>query len=237
MTGYNILKWDSDFFGFPVARITEKNINKQQLKSIIDELKQNHVSLAYWSVNTKDVLSDESAKSLNGFFTGEKVIYVKKLDSFKKSSLSLNKELIKYSEKKPDKDLLDLIVEGGIFSRFYVDHKIGKKQYEELHKLWMTNSVKNNTIFVKKDDDKIIAFVSLNEKNNRGNIDFIVVNKNYRGKGLAAMLMKNAHIWFASNGYQTVQADTQIENTNACKMYEKLGYIKETTEKIYHFWL
>jgi len=237
MSGFEILKWDSDFFGFKVAKITAKNVNKAELESLLKELKTLNVSLAYFAADTKDFLSIEAAESLNGFFTGQKVTYVLTLEYSKESHLSKNKKIKKFVEKKPDKDLINLIVDGGKFSRFYLDPKIKNKQYVELHKLWITNSVKNNTIFVIENNEKIIAFVSLNEKNNRGNIDFIVVDKNHRGKGLATKLMEYAHIWFVLNGYKTVRADTQIKNINACKMYEKLGYKKEKVEKIYHFWI
>jgi len=237
MSGFEILKWDSDFFGFQVAKITAKDVNKAELESLLKKLKTLNVALAYLAADTRDSLSIESAESLNGFFTGQKVTYVSNLGYSKESTLSKSKEIKRFVEKKPDKDLINLIVDGGKFSRFYVDPKIKNKQYEELHKLWITNSVKNNTIFVIENNGKIIAFVSLNEKNNRGNIDFIVVDKKHRGKGLATKLMEHAHIWFALNGYKTVQADTQIKNVNACKMYEKLGYKKEKSEKIYHFWI
>ena len=57
-------------------------------------------------------------------------------------------EIEKYTNKKPNTELLELIIQGGIFSRFYVDPRIGRERYEQLHKLWMNNSVKDNTIFV-----------------------------------------------------------------------------------------
>jgi ribosomal protein S18 acetylase RimI-like enzyme len=130
-----------------------------------------------------------------------------------------------------------LILQGGIYSRFYVDPKVGRERYERLHKLWMNNSVRDNTIFITKKNNYIIGFVSLNEKNERGNIDFIVVDKKHRGKGLATALMIYAHNWFFSKGCANVQADTQENNINACNMYNKLGYKQEKIQKFYHFWL
>jgi len=237
MNGYDILKWDTDFFGFPVAKINMQNVDANELSNIIDDLKEKNVSLAYWSTNSNDVLSNKAAVSLNGFLTGEKVTYFLDLEYYKKKPVEEKTSVIEFKEEQPDKNLQNLIVEGGIFSRFYVDPKISNKQYEDLHRFWIANSVKNNTIFVIREDEKIIAFVSLNEKNNRGNIDFIVVDKHHRGKGFATKLMDHAHMWFASKNYKAVQADTQIENKNACNMYKKFGYKKEKTEKNYHFWL
>lgn len=234
---YHILSWDSDFFGFPVAKIIPKKLNFKGLETILRALKKSNVSLVYWASDSADKKSQEAAKSLGGFLTGEKITYTLNLKTLPSISPSLTVRIEKYNEKKPNNDLLDLIVKGGVYSRFYVDPKISKKQYEELHKLWITNSVKDNDIFVIKEEEKIICFISLNEKNNRGNVDFIVIDPAYRRKGLGTALMNHAHNWFASNNYKLVQAETQKENVNACNMYEKLGYKKEKTEKNYHFWL
>ena len=234
---YNFLKWDSDFFGFKVAKILPKKINSTKLEKILCELKKRNVSLVYWSCDNFDKETQEAAQSLDGFLTGQKITYLLNLEQLSNTSTSTDIRIKIYNRKDPNSDLINLIIKGGKSSRFYIDPKISKKQYEDLQKLWITNSVKNNTIFVVKEKNQIISFVSLNEKNNRGNIDYIIVEEKHQGKGLGTSLMNHAHKWFISNGYKTVQADTQQENTKACNMYEKIGYNIEKIEKFYHFWL
>ena len=234
---YNFLEWDSDYFGFKVAKILPNKIDTSTLEKIIGDLKKSNTSLVYWSCDNFDKESEEAANSLNGFLTGQKITYFLDLDTLSKTQTATDTILEIYKEKEPNIDLINLIIKGGKTSRFYVDPKISKKQYEGLQKLWITNSVKNNTIFVVKKKEKIISFVSLNEKNHRGNIDYIIVDEKYQGKGIGSILMNQAHNWFISNGFNTVQADTQQKNTKACNMYEKLGYNIEKIEKFYHFWL
>lgn len=236
-TKYEILKWDTEFFRFSVAKILPKKLDLTDLEKILKELKEKNVKLVYWATNNKDKDSQKHAKKLDGFLTGKKISYVKDLTKNKKIQEKESIKIEKYTEKIPNSDLLNLIIQGGVHSRFYVDPKISKKKYEELHKLWICNSVKDNMIFVAKKKDKIIGFVSLNEKNNIGNIDFIVVDKKFRGSGIATNLMNHSHNCLRSEGYSLVQADTQQENINACNMYRKLGYYAEKKENIYHFWL
>lgn len=237
-TKYELLEWDSNFFDFKVAKITDKKINKVELEKIINKLKKIHTKLVYWaaSINNEDLSIIE--KTNNAFLTGQKVIYVKNINTAHNSSNNRSSfKIEKYKENKPEQELIDLVIDGAEYSRFYVDPKITKKQYEELHKLWITNSVKDNDLFVSRDKNKIIGFVSLNQKNNRGNIDFIAVDKLFRGKGLATALLNQAHQWFSENKYKQVQAVTQKENDASCKMYEKIGYVIEKTENFYHFWI
>ena len=234
---YRILSWDSEFFGFIVARILPDKLDLKELKSILTDLKNRKASLAYWASNSKDGDLQKVAKTLGGFLTGEKIIYVANLKKISPSSLPLAIKIEEYEDKKPNKDLINLITRGGVYSRFYVDPKISRKQYEDLHKLWIVNSVKDNNIFITKDRNQIIGFVSLNEKDKRGNIDFIVVDESFRGKGVGTALLYQAHKWFISNGYNDVQAVTQKENVIASRMYAKCGYHIEKIERIYHFWL
>jgi len=236
---YNILEWDSNFFGFNVAKIAPKKLDFAELRKILRNLKKRNVSLVYWGSDNTDKESQEAAKSLNGVPTGQKKTYILDLKVLNTTIFSLppDVQLEKYCKKEPNSDLINLIIQGGTYSRFYIDPKINKKQYEDLHKLWIANSVEKNNIFVINASNKIIGFVSLNEKDKRGNIDFIVVDETYRGKGLGTALMNHAHNWFVSKDYEIVQADTQQENINACNMYEKLGYHIEKIENFYHFWL
>lgn len=238
MNRYKILEWDSDFFGFPVAKILNAELKKNNLREILKDLKKRKVRLIYYS-SEKNILDDEIVKKFNGFFTGQKVIFVLDLKKTSKNNINLPDgiKLEKYNKKTPSPDLTNLIVEGGIYSRFYVDPKINKKKYQDLHKLWIKNSVKENDIFVLNKDRATIGFISLNEKNNRANIDFIVVDKKYRGMGFATALINHAHNWLLSKRYETIQADTQKENINAVNMYEKFGYKQEKIINFYHFWI
>jgi len=236
MPEYAILGWDSEVFGFAVAKILPPKLNFLELEKFLDNLKKENVSLVYWVSDSKDADSQKAAMRLGGFLTGQKITYTLNLQSLPEGHLD-TVQLKEYDKDEPNSDLINLVLEGSTKSRFYIDPKISRQQYETLHKLWIKNSVKNNTLFIIEKDDRIIGFVSLNEKNGRGNIDFIVVDKLFAGKGYGRILMCNAHNWFISKGYATVQAVTQKENVIACKMYEKLGYKAENVESVYHFWL
>lgn len=236
-TEYIILDWDSNVFGFKIAKIMSDNLGLIELREILNDLKKRNVSLVYWSFHVCEEGSQKAAEYLGGFLTGQKITYISHLENIPKISLDSEYQLEEYFGTKPNDDLINLILQGAVYSRFYVDPRISKKQYEDLHKLWIANSVKNSTIFVIGNNNKIIGFVSLNEKDNRGNIDFIVVDKLFRGRGIGKSLLFQAHKWFILNGYDVVQAVTQKENIVSCKLYEKYGYQPENTENFYHFWI
>lgn len=234
---YKILNWDSEVFGFGVARILTDKLDPVDLEKILKGLKKKTISLVYWASDAKNMCSKKVVECMGGFLTGQKITYVAELKTISTKFLSRSVKLKEYNKDESANDLINLILKRSIYSRFYIDPKITKKQYEAIHRLWIINSIKNNAIFVIKENDKIIGFVSLNEMDNRGNIDFIVVDQSFSRKGLGSTLMCAAHNWFISNGYKVVQAITQKENIIASNMYEKFGYHIEKTENFYHFWL
>jgi len=234
---YSKLDWDSSCLNYRVAKILTEDFSYDELKDILDESKRVGISLVYAGVRSGDTESIKAAEALNGYFTGQKVIYAHSVDGESNDYVISGSQLQRYAGDAPNEELMNLMMEGGARSRFGVDPKISQEQYRRLMKQWITDSVRDNDIFTIRKNEKIVGFISLNERNNRGNIDFIAVDKDFRGKGLGRSLLFKALEWCTLKGYDFIQAVTQKENTVACKMYEKMGYRVEKTENFYHFWL
>lgn len=237
MNNYKLLGWDSKVFNFNVAAIVPRNLDEQSLENILDDLNKQNVRLVYWAPNTDDEISCGAAESLGGFKTGIKRTYIADLTilepHLKIKSMNVMNNKLEVSKA----ELVNLTLERAFHSRFYRDPRIEKRHYKAVITKWITDSVDNHTIFVINDQQKIIGFVSLNQKNDIGNIDFIVVAESHSGKGIGKELLFHAHHWFISNGYKFVQAITQKENISACNMYDKFGYYIKEEQTFYHFWL
>jgi hypothetical protein len=54
---FNILDFDSNFFGFKIAKVVDTNLNTSELTKLILNLKDEGVQLAYFSSNSKLDLS------------------------------------------------------------------------------------------------------------------------------------------------------------------------------------
>ena len=235
MKSYKILSWDNHFFGFSVAKIIPGDLKYDSLKKILTELKRKGIPLVYWASNRIDKNFQKVIKSLGGTLVEKKVIYLVNLQALIREYRTFSNTVELYENNKPNDELENLITEGGIYSRFYIDPNISKKQYEKMHKLWIANSTNKKiakTVLVIKKTGRIVGFIALGEKNGRGNIVYIVVRGDMRGRGLGKILISSAHRW-----YIYVQAETQEANITACTMYEKVGYHLEKEQDFYHFWL
>jgi dTDP-4-amino-4,6-dideoxy-D-galactose acyltransferase len=145
-----------------------------------------------------------------------------------------------YLEALPNSELEVLALKAGIFSRFNIDPKFSKEQYENLYKQWIINSTNKkiaDAVFVAREGCKIVGMITVGRKNCRGNIGLISVDENRRGQNMGVSLVSTAHKWFISQGCKIAQVVTQTDNIAACRLYNKCGYHIERTEHFYHFWL
>jgi len=90
-------------------------------------------------------------------------------------------------------------------------------------------------IFVAKVDDKLAGyvFISMNLKFNEGDIEFICVNSNYRGRGCGKQLINTALNAFKQEGITKLQLWVNIVNDNAINLYTKVGF--ETVDNLISF--
>jgi len=240
-TGYKILQWDSDFFGFKIAKILPSNLKAVELENILESLKMQNVSLVYWATDPADEESQNAAKTHNGFLVDKKITYL--LDLNTRSSLfsmSRNVSIEEYTEVVATAELETLAFQAGIFSRFNIDPKFSRKDFERLYKIWIQKSVTKtvaDTVLVIKKNDKLVGMVTVGEKNSYGYIGLLAVDESMRGKNIGISLVYAAQKCAAKKGLKFAQVVTQEDNVAACRLYEKCGYLIEKTEYYYHFWM
>src|SRR5438105_5188851 len=69
------LAWDSEFFGFPVARITPANVNDAELLQVLRSARDNSISLLYWFTSPDRQLAPSITSEFNGLLADQKVTF------------------------------------------------------------------------------------------------------------------------------------------------------------------
>lgn len=233
-TSYEILKWDTDFFGYPVARIYGDELSEQYLRECLLDLKQK-VRLVYYASSHKIEMTG-LLNEFNGLFVDEKTTFYK--DGV--AGIKGDVHILEYNEEMNLEDLLDLGLASGIYSRYKVDRNIEEAKYEALYKAWVINSVNHKLaekVFVYTSGNRIAGMITLGIKNNRADIGIVAVKAAERGKGIGKALLKSAEVFSFEKGLSQIQVVTQGNNAPAIALYKAAGYSIEKTEYFYHFWL
>jgi dTDP-4-amino-4,6-dideoxy-D-galactose acyltransferase len=236
--GYLHLGWDSEVFGFKVAKLTIAEYDESYLLSILKRLKENNYRLVYWHGRGAE---EEILKMHGGNLVDEKVTYLKELKGKPIIDLGSLYSIAPYLLKEPEHALLKLAQESGAYSRFRLDPLFPFAAFEKLYNLWMIRSVRREIAYevlvVKDIHSALCGVVTLGEVSGKGNIGLLAVASRARGQGLGRLLITAAEGYFFKHGYTEVEVVTQKENSKACHLYESCGYKAKVVNNVYHFWL
>ena len=139
------LDWDSDFFGIEVGRLSTKQEELHLKDSLFD--------LVY--IHSKKKLINTSIPCYD-----RKITFKKKLVA--NTKISLNPAVKEYGGELT-KELLNLAITSGIYSRIKLDTKLSSR-FEELYTIWIKNSLNGllaDYVFTYEKYYKFIGFVSL----------------------------------------------------------------------------
>jgi dTDP-4-amino-4,6-dideoxy-D-galactose acyltransferase len=235
---YVHLHWDSDCFGFNVARIIPLDIGDARLASILHELRANNYHMVYWDVPSEYRKVISMAQKHGGILVDEKVTYVKQISNAIHATQSHSYVIAPYLLTEPEPTLISLALESGVYSRFKRDPSFPTELWEKLYTRWITRAVRKEIaweVLVVKDAGDVLGVVTLGAKEKRGVVGLLGVAPKSRGKGIGTILISAGERCFAEHGYADVQIVTQRANKAACRLYESCEYQIETIDSIFHF--
>src|SRR6267378_3337551 len=143
MHSYKILDWDSAFFGYKVATLLLPVFGDGEFRNVLRTLREEQVKLAYWSPENSGNGGESDAKiaSLGGRRVDIKTVYRLSLEGNSPDNFKRDRRVTEYTDHFIHPGLVDLALESGIFSRYKVDERIGKRKFEELYRIWVEESV------------------------------------------------------------------------------------------------
>jgi len=237
---FEILKWDSDFFGFTIAKINDKFISLRDFRNIYKELKNKKVKLLYWPSDLNFSFQHEISKEFNGRLVDVKTRYKKEIKKGDRYIIEGQIFTELYKELKPDDKMLEIALQCGEYSRFKVDPHFPSEKFVELYKTWLIKSLIGDLadeVIITKKDDLITGLITVNCDEGIGNIGLVGVHNDYRRMGQGDILIRTALNFFNENKCHTAYVITQEMNHEACKLYEKYGFTVDSKTNFYHFWI
>jgi len=117
-----------------------------------------------------------------------------------------------------------------LYKQLY-ENKVSSDTLEEANKAWDNIETSNIKYFLAKDNDKIIGScyiciipsLAFNGKS-IGFIEHVIVDENYRRKGIGKKLLETAIEYAKENNCYKVVLQSGIKRIEAHKLYEKLGF-------------
>lgn len=239
--GYELLEWDTDVFGFPVARVFDTG-NRTTLDRALNEARQAGVRLAYFLTESDELA--RVAQSSRGNRVSERVTFARELTVGDVDSIlaSANPAVVvePWEGTTPTAELLHLARDAGRYSRFKVDPKVPNGVFEKIYDAWITNSLTRqiaDEVMVIRDRSSLAGLVTLGSRQGRADIGLLAVAEEARGRGFGKALVRASLEWALREHFREAQVVTQGANLPACQLYTLCGYAIERAEHVFHFWL
>jgi len=239
------LPWDSEHFGGQVSEISTPNLDDTTLYNVLRFARRHGIEIVYWATSLERHVSPSLLCDFSGMLVDRKATFLFDLvpvactDRDMASSVL---RILEYPCAPATHRLLNLAVTAGHFSRFNIDPHIPKEKFISLYHTWMKRSTLREladivlVVTPTDSNDDCAGIVTASAADTVGKVGLIAVLDAWQGQGLGSLLMGAIHRWMIGRGVKQSTVVTQLVNTAACKLYERLGYHLINVQHYYHFW-
>ncbi|SKB37099.1 Acetyltransferase (GNAT) family protein [Salegentibacter holothuriorum] len=228
---FEILDWDSQFFGSKIARINS-NISQKHYQQAILELYGEAVDLVYF--NSAFELKETAYYSVLKI---DEMVELSKELKFKKK---FHPKIKFFDQPNATPGMKEQVKRIARQSRFYFDNNIEKSKVYELYDIWLDKSVNKkgaDAVLVYEDNAEVKGFATIKRiENGTGIIPLMGVEAKSEGKGISFMLMEAIETYLLENNCKILKSTTQAKNIKALKVYERFGIQCKSSYAINHLW-
>jgi dTDP-4-amino-4,6-dideoxy-D-galactose acyltransferase len=234
-----ILEWDTDFFGFRVARVHGDTLTQARVQQIDAWCRQTGVRCLYFlgrpdDVNTSRLAQDNDFQMVDIRMTFEH----KNLDAAQ--AIKPHAVVVRPAHLGDVPPLKDIVRDSYHDTRFYFDDNFPRQLCASLYETWIQVSCEGyaDVVLAAELDGKVAGYISchLDEASRSGNIGLIGVANQAQGRGLGQTLVLSALEWFLAQGMQKVLVVTQGRNLAAQRLYQRCGFLTQSVQLWYHKW-
>lgn len=244
------LEWECGHFGYPVARLDLSGRDDAALANALELARRQGFRLVVWPANGDRHLPQDILNGFGGALVDRKATFSRSLAEASGShgapAPSLECSVVPYTSRVVSAELYELAISAGAYSRFRLDPHFSQQQFEAMYRVWIERSVNRemaDAVLVATTDgsgasnERLAGMVTVAESAGVGKIGLIAVSASSRGKGIGSSLLWAAHQWMQERGARQTRVVTQLDNSKACRLYERGGYSLSALEHIHHFWL
>jgi dTDP-4-amino-4,6-dideoxy-D-galactose acyltransferase len=238
MTGIRLwapVEWDSEFFGFPVARLADGPVTGLSARRALAECREAGVHVLTYLAAAGD---DGSVRVVEG--CGFHLLDIRLTLEWRVADavgLAPPSGDVRPFRPGDEADLAAIARTSFQETRYFLDGSFPRERCEMLYETWVRRSAAGwaERVFVAERDGRAAGFVSCHLPTGaEGSIGIMAVREGLRGAGLGAALMSAARAWFAEAGARCVTVVTQGRTVPAQRLYQRSSFVTRRAELWYH---
>lgn len=236
----DLLKWDSEFFGFPIAYLSSRYLTDNIVGIVNTFVKEHRVRLVEYLCQCHDRNSVLCAEKYGFRFVDIRLTLEHNINRLNDISI-LEGGFCAQAQEPHVPQLKEIARNAYVDSRYYFDGNFPLDKVHAFYEGWVEKAVFgtfDTHCYAMFNSEKMpIAFCSIRVHDSEtATIGLFGVDKNYRGRGIGIQLLAWVKNVLYVQGYQKLAVVTQGRNYSAQRLYQRSGFITKSTELWYHKW-
>lgn len=229
------LHWDSEFFGFPIARLLEEDPGIEALDRADRFCESNGICCLYALIPAAKPLTIQRLCAAGYRWVDIRLT----LRAAISNGHELQPRRARMATSADIPSLRAIAAASHRDSRFYADSSFPRERCDAFYAQWIDNSVLGfaDAVWIVDDREGPAGYATCHLREaGRGQIGLFAVAERARGSGFGRALLDAAHAWFAERGCSCVEAVTQGSNIGAQRIYQRNGFITHNVQIWLHKW-
>ncbi len=234
-----ILDWDTNFFGFRIARVRGDVLTLERVRQIDAWCRDAGVHCLYFLSRADEANTTRLAED-NGFrLVDVRMTFGYKVNGEVKGQAA--EAVLVRQARLDDRPLLREIAQASYHdTRYYFDAGFPQHLSDMLYGTWLERSCEGyaQAVLVADLDSAPVGYVSchLDQEPYMGRIGLVGVSRRAQGQGIGQTLVFSALKWFSTQKVPEVRVVTQGRNCAAQRLYQRCGFLTHSVQLWYHKW-
>jgi GNAT superfamily N-acetyltransferase len=236
-----LLEWDSEHFGFPIARVSAETLTTESAEAIDEWCIDQGVRCLYFLADAEDVPTAQIAAS-HGYravdlraTVGRSTEGVPRLPSSGPGKIE-----IREAREGDLNRLRELAAISHRHTRFYLDGSFPPERCDALYEAWVERGFRDPQwwLLVALVEREPVGYMVFSKGGARGegHGELGAVDERHRGKGISRALHISMLRLLAERGVTSHRCPLSARNLAVIRLHERLGFITEKVEVWHHKW-
>ena len=233
-----LLPWDTDFLGFPVARLRAAALDEATLDAVLRRCRAAGIRLLYLYADPADAVTAATLRRARLELADDRRTFEMVLPAVPTYTARTDFQIRPTTTYTPR--LEELVWQSGEHSRFRRDPHFAPDVFPRLYSHWLRNILAGRTarqLLVAEANGAVQGLLVLDEKHHQTSLELLAVDTNLRGLGLGWQFLEAAQRQAYAWGHSALRLVTQADNAPACRLYRRFGFRVTHEEHLYHCWL
>jgi dTDP-4-amino-4,6-dideoxy-D-galactose acyltransferase len=232
-----LLPWDTEHWGFPVARLNETTLTEEIAAKAIQWCEKHRIKCLYFAADGRRAETLQLAEKHGFRFVDVRVDLERGLHD---ASANIADGACREAVPQDLPAIEQLARTAHEDSRFFKDTSFDRATAGDLYAIWIARDLRERRVFVAVSAGEPtypLGYVSVSEESGRvGRIGLVAVIPEARGGGLGNLLVQCALAWCRSRDADFVRVATQGTNVPALRLYECCGFKTADVKVWFHRW-